>query len=696
MNGAIIDTPAVGDLDGDPGDAGDDELPEIVIGTNEEYGAAADGGVNADSVNGGAFNLLDQADVLDPGNTRLYALKASGDGDSNPDPASGGATASAFRGGWPVRIGVVFTELLPIVGEGVTGSPVIGPVACPLSGGLTPAPKVGTIPGAGFAYVLNADGSSCYGQEGNNHRVLQSTFGASATKYDTPMLPAVGHPAFGNLGGPSPSLLAPAAGVIRALDLAVNDYQGGQDFVMAWNSETSLPRPGFPGIVNDLQFLTGPSVADIDGLPGEEVLAGTASFDLTALSAVGTTVPGWPKLSGDWIVSNQAIGSFGTLDAGPGSTNEGKAVVGLTRSGYVLAYDTDANACTPSSWPRFHHDNANSGSYERDATLPGKPTAATLVSPGGVPSIQLVVPGDDLMCGNATRFEVATDDDPITEANFGAAAQLSATAVPVAPGAQQTFAIPAGAERYVAVRAADDQDNVGRIALLDRGVPPPGDQDGDGDLDPSDNCVDVFNPDQLDTDGDNQGDACDGDDDNDGVADGPDNCNLTSNPDQLDYDGDGEGNVCDATPGNPPGGSGDSGPGPGPGPCSNQVAGTARGDALAGTEGSDLIRGLRGRDRITAAGGDDCAFGNKGNDRVDGGAGADRLSGGNGRDRVIGGPGADRIKAGSGNDRIRAQDAEADTIRCGKGRDVAYADAGDSIARDCERRFVNETGPKGG
>lgn len=67
-----------------------------------------------------------------------------------------------------------------------------------------------------------------------------------------------------------------------------------------------------------------------------------------------------------------------------------------------------------------------------------------------------------------------------------------------------------------------------------------------------DNCVGVSNPDQVDTDGDRAGDACDPDDDNDGVADGSDNCPVTANSDQTDWDGDRLGNACDASPGTAP------------------------------------------------------------------------------------------------------------------------------------------------
>lgn len=56
---------------------------------------------------------------------------------------------------------------------------------------------------------------------------------------------------------------------------------------------------------------------------------------------------------------------------------------------------------------------------------------------------------------------------------------------------------------------------------------------GDGVGDNADNCPDVYNPDQLDTDNDGVGDACD-------------NCPVHFNPTQLDTDNDGLGEVCDS------------------------------------------------------------------------------------------------------------------------------------------------------
>lgn len=64
-------------------------------------------------------------------------------------------------------------------------------------------------------------------------------------------------------------------------------------------------------------------------------------------------------------------------------------------------------------------------------------------------------------------------------------------------------------------------------------TPVPGDPDCDQHIDPNDNCPNVWNQDQADTDADGQGNACDADDDNDGVLDGSDNCPYWPNSSQV-------------------------------------------------------------------------------------------------------------------------------------------------------------------
>ncbi len=70
------------------------------------------------------------------------------------------------------------------------------------------------------------------------------------------------------------------------------------------------------------------------------------------------------------------------------------------------------------------------------------------------------------------------------------------------------------------------------------------DSDDDGVLDETDNCPMTANPDQLDTDGDSIGNACDDDDDNDGVLDTDDAFPLDPT-ESVDTDGDGIGNNAD-------------------------------------------------------------------------------------------------------------------------------------------------------
>lgn len=75
------------------------------------------------------------------------------------------------------------------------------------------------------------------------------------------------------------------------------------------------------------------------------------------------------------------------------------------------------------------------------------------------------------------------------------------------------------------------------------------DDDNDTVLDVSDNCPVTANLDQVDTDTDGEGNACDANDndsDNDNLIDASDNCPAVANTPQTDTDGDGAGDACDS------------------------------------------------------------------------------------------------------------------------------------------------------
>jgi hypothetical protein len=457
--GKLVDTPAVGAIDSSG-------KPAIVVGSNEEYAInqGNEGGLNAGNLNTASLSVLGETGVLAYANSRLYAVKAEGKASGPP-----------FLAGWPKKVGLVFSELLPDVGEGITGSPIVGPVTCafgPTPGAPTPL-KVGVIPGAGPGYVFNGDGSSCYGQSSNQDNALATDFAAGTAKYDTPAIPAAGEPAFGNLAN-NLTMLAPAAGVQRALDPAVKEYQGGQDFIAAWNTQSGQFQPGFPAPVNDLQFVTGPSVADVTGQPGEEAVGGTASLDLAAFNSAGAPASAnWPKLTGDWTIAGPTIGSFGTLDT---DSSAHKVIVSITRLGSLSVYDTPAGACSPSSWPRFHHDIANSGNYTRDAVPPGRPMNGSFSGN----TLKFAAPGNDLLCGTASSYQAATSDSPITPQNFVAAQAISGLPAPQPAGTQETVTLPAGIGRYVAIRASDGAGNIGLPLVIDTGKTSPTGTGGGG------------------------------------------------------------------------------------------------------------------------------------------------------------------------------------------------------------------------
>src|SRR3972149_11098824 len=117
------------------------------------------------------------------------------------------------------------------------------------------------------------------------------------------------------------------------------------------------------------------------------------------------------------------------------------------------------------------------------------------------------------------------------------------------------------------------------------------------------------------------------DTDGDGVLDPNDNCPMNHNPDQADADSDGIGDACEPKI-----------------TCQELTAtivGAAENDTIGGTSEPDVIYGLGGDGTIKGIDGDDVICGGDGNDKLDGDTGNDKLDGGNGMDECAGGPGGD-------------------------------------------------------
>ncbi len=91
----------------------------------------------------------------------------------------------------------------------------------------------------------------------------------------------------------------------------------------------------------------------------------------------------------------------------------------------------------------------------------------------------------------------------------------------------------------------DDGDGLSDVMEVSRGLNPlASDSDTDGLLDSQDNCPLLINVNQLDSDRDSIGDLCDADDDNDGFADVEDKCPFLVTSDQSDSNNDGVGDAC--------------------------------------------------------------------------------------------------------------------------------------------------------
>jgi Ca2+-binding RTX toxin-like protein len=118
--------------------------------------------------------------------------------------------------------------------------------------------------------------------------------------------------------------------------------------------------------------------------------------------------------------------------------------------------------------------------------------------------------------------------------------------------------------------------------------------------------------------------------------------------------------------------------------AADKLFGGAGDDYVDGEYGADELHGGPGNDTMAGRSNDDRIFGDAGDDQITGDRGFDHISGGSGDDEIFGNLDPDTISGGPGNDRINVVRGDHDTVRCGGGEDIVFADPADRVASDCE------------
>ncbi len=325
----ITGSPAVGDIDGDG-------FPEIVVGTAEEYG----GEILRYEVDSKYQQIIKyapealKADVAG----RLYAIRHDG------NRASGGPIAT----GWPAPVPLMVPGALPVVGTGTPGSPAMAKI------GGSGEPVVGIFGAAGPVVLYNASGGPVLGTNDKGFvRVLKDWSDKGQSK-DYPFMGFLGSGAFGDINGDGvPEYVAPTAGIRALLDIAFPGSQEVSDFqISAWNPAGNALLAPFPVVMDDMSFLTGPALVDVDGDERADIVMGSGGYMLRAFKSNGSQPAGWPKFTHGWILASPVAGDV---------DGDGKVeVIAATREGNLYVWDTPA-AATESSlpWPGMGRDRRN-------------------------------------------------------------------------------------------------------------------------------------------------------------------------------------------------------------------------------------------------------------------------------------------------------------------------------------------------
>ena len=359
----LVDTPALAQLvPGGP--------PDVVVTSNEQYTGEPNASLGYLGALFSAFGKLSDA-----ANSRVYAIWPDGSlhhaAAGTPDPP-GYPNAGAFLPGWPVAIADLDPDLLPDIGDGASNGPAVatGP------GSTT---TIAVESDAGPVYLLRADGSDALGTTDGQPDVLASGPSGSrsnSTGIVATSVPALGMPIIAPLGAASVGhgpldVISSAESAGELLDVSEPADQTPHDSQLdAWDATTGSFLPGFPQVMDSLQFFDQPIVADLTGSKGQAyAVEASSDSDLRAFDAEGHEAPGFPKLTGGWVTGGAVFGTLGSMRQ--------QVLVTGTREGELFIWRTGAPACGPrGTWPQVHQNLRNTNDYT------GKTTSSTSACTG--------------------------------------------------------------------------------------------------------------------------------------------------------------------------------------------------------------------------------------------------------------------------------------------------------------------------
>jgi uncharacterized repeat protein (TIGR01451 family) len=272
-----------------------------------------------------------------------------------------------------------------------------------------------------------------------------------------------------------------------------------------------------------LHLFENPIAANIDGLPGPEVIKGGITLNglvnvgvavgqnlpfnhvVQAWNAqTGASLPSFPQAVEDFqLLSSPAVGDVSDapgneIVVGTGlyylrninvdgiegtgwpkftggwifsvpaigdADGDGKLeIAALTREGHAFLWKTDRPACgTNDEWWTSRHDEWNTGAYGTDTRPPGTPRDLETKPQGSSVKLSWTVPGDDWLCGTPRRYRIIKSSSPIRHPTDGTVVgdfDSSKSA-----GDSQSHTVSAlGGTPHVAVLYQDEAGNWGHLA----------------------------------------------------------------------------------------------------------------------------------------------------------------------------------------------------------------------------------------